>query len=191
MNVDVWGQLARYRHVKSLPNGARLLLRPLSKEDKEGLVDLFARATKEDLEYFRSDAGDRAVVESWVDNLNLKIVFPLVAVVDGKIVGDATLHFGERYHRHIAWVRVFLGRASRRQGIGMLMLRCLVDIARRVGLQQLYAEIVTTQPQVIKAFEDLGYRHEVTLRDYFVTDSGETLDMAIVVLRLVDHSGEF
>jgi RimJ/RimL family protein N-acetyltransferase len=189
--TDVWERLARYRHVKTLPNGARLLLRPLSEEDKEGLVNLFAQATEKDLEYFRSDAGDRVVVESWVDNLNLKIVFPLVAVVDGKIVGDATLHFGERYHRHIAWVRVFLDRASRRQGIGTLMLRCLIDIARRVGLQQLYAEIVTTQPQVIKAFEDLGYRHEVTLRDYFVTDSGETLDMAIVVLRLVDHSGEF
>ena len=191
MSVDVWEQLARYRHVKSLPNGARLLLRPLSGEDKEGLVNLFARATEKDLEYFRSDASDMAVVESWVDNLNLKIVFPLVAVVDGKIVGDATLHFGERYHRHIAWVRVFLDHASRRQGIGTLMLRCLIDIARRVGLQQLYAEIVTTQPQVIKAFEDLGYRHEVTLRDYFITDGGETLDMAIVVLRLVDHSGEF
>jgi len=189
--TDVWERLARYRHVKTLPNGARLLLRPLSEEDKEGLVNLFARATGEDLEYFRSDAGSRDVVESWVDNLDLKIVFPLVAIVDGKIVGDATLHFGERYHRHIAWVRIFLDHAYRRQGIGVLMLRCLIDIGRRVGLQQLYAEIVTTQPQVIKAFEDLGYRDEVTLRDYFVTDSGETLDMAIVVLRLVDHSGEF
>jgi RimJ/RimL family protein N-acetyltransferase len=189
--ADTWEQLARYRQVKTLPNGARLLLRPLSKEDKEGLVGLFARATQEDLEYFRSDAGDRAVVESWVDDLDLKRVFPLVAVVDGEIVGDATLHFGERYHRHAAWVRVFLDRAHRRQGIGMLMLRCLVDIARRMGLQQLYAEIVTTQPQVIKAFEDLGYRQEVTLRDYFLTSGGETLNMVVLVLRLVDHSGEF
>ncbi|HEY68194.1 MAG: hypothetical protein DRI79_10695 [Chloroflexi bacterium] len=189
--TDVWEQLVRYRYVKTLPGGGRLLLRPLSKEDKEGLVSLFARATKEDLEYFRSDASDRAVVESWVDNLDLKCVFPLVAVVDGKIVGDATLHFGERYHRHMAWVRIFLDRAYRRQGIGTLMLRCLIDIARRIGLQQLYAEIVTTQPQVIKAFEDLGFRHEVTLRDYFMTTEGETLDMAILVLRLVDHSGEF
>ena len=106
-------------------------------------------------------------------------------------MGDATLHFGERYHRHMAWVRIFLDRAYRRQGIGTLMLRCLIDIARRIGLQQLYAEIVTTQPQVIKAFEDLGFRHEVTLRDYFMTTEGETLDMAILVLRLVDHSGEF
>ena len=113
------------------------------------------------------------------------------AVVDDKIIGDATLHFGERYHRHLAWVRVFLDRAYRRQGIGTQMLRCLTDIARRVGLQQLYAEIVTTQPQIIKAFEDLGFRQEVMLRDYFITSGGETLGMVILVMWLVDRSGEF
>jgi RimJ/RimL family protein N-acetyltransferase len=187
----VWENLARYRYVKTLSNGKRLLLRPLTKEDKEGLKALFARASGRDLEYFRSDAGDPAVVESWVDNLDLERVFPLVAIVDDKIVGDATLHFGEHYHRHRAWVRIFLDRDYRRQGIGTLMLRCLINIARRVGLQQLYAEVLTNQPQVIKAFEDLGYQHEVTLRDYFITEGGDTLDMDIMVLRLVDHPGEF
>jgi len=88
-------------------------------------------------------------------------------------------------------VRIFLDRAHRRQGIGTLMLRCLTDIARRAGLHQLYAEVVTTQPQVVKAFEDLGYQQAVMLRDYFITNSGETLDMTVLVLRLVDHSGEF
>jgi RimJ/RimL family protein N-acetyltransferase len=183
--------LARYRYVKTLPNGKRLLLRPLSGDDKHSLMGLFARASRQDLEYFRSDAGDPAVVERWVDNLNLRRVFPLVAIVDDKIVGEATLHFGEYYRRHRAWVRVFLDREYRRQGIGTLMLRCLIDVARRVGLQQMYAEVLTNQPQVIKAFGDLGYQHEVVLRDYFITDSGETLDVAIMVLRLVDHSGEF
>ncbi len=189
--VDVWTRLERYRKVKTLPSGTRLLLRPLTKEDKQGLVDLFGRASEEDLEYFRSDAGDPAVVESWVDNLDLEQVFPLVAVAEDKIVGDATLHFGEHFHRHLAWVRVFLDCAYRRQGIGTLMIRSLIEIARTVELDQLYAEIVTSQPQVIRAFEDLGFQHEVTLRDYFVTDSGEPRDMAILVLRLVDHSGEF
>ncbi len=188
---DIWEQLARYRKVKTLPSGARLLLRPLSTEDKGDLVDLFARASQQDLDYFRDDAGDPAVVEGWVDNLNLEKVFPLVAVVDDKIVGDATLHFRERYHRHLAWVRIFLDRSYRRQGIGTLMLRTLIEIAHRVGLQQLYSEIVTTQGRVIKAFQDLGFQQEVTLNDYFITSSGETLDMAVLVLRLVDHSGEF
>jgi len=189
--TDVWTQLEHYRYVRTLPSGKRLLLRPLTKGDKQGLMDLFARASKQDLEYFRSDAGDPAVVESWVDKLNLKRVFPLVAIVDDKIVGDATLHFGEHYRRHRAWVRIFLDHEYRRQGIGTLALRCLIDIARRVGLQQLYAEVLTNQPQIIKAFGDLGCQQEVTLRDYFIADSGETLDMAILVLRLVDRSGEF
>ncbi len=188
---ELWGQLARYRYVKTLPGGERLLLRPLANGDKQGLVDLFARALAEDLEYFRDDAANAAVVERWVDHLDLRRVYPLVAVVDERIVGDATLHFAERYHRHLAWVRIFLDRAYRRRGIGTLMLSSLVDIARRSGLQQLYTEVVSTQGAAIKAFQDIGFQHAVTLSDYFFTTSGDTLDMEIMVLRLVDASGRF
>ena len=189
--ADYWTQLARYRQVKRLADGSQLLLRPLAKADKQGLVDLFARASKEDLEFFRDDAADPVVVESWVDNLDLKRVYPLVAVVDERIVGDATLHFRKRYHRHLAWVRIFLDRTYRRRGIGTAMLGSLIGIARRLGLQQLYIEVVTTQSRVIKALQDMGFRHEVTLRDYFVTSSGDCLDMMVLKLLLVDPSGEF
>jgi RimJ/RimL family protein N-acetyltransferase len=111
--------------------------------------------------------------------------------VDDKIVGDATLHFGEYYRRHRAWIRIFLDREYRRQGIGTLMLRTLIEISQQVGLHQLFAEVLTIQPQLVKAFESLGFQNEVTLADYFITDSGDTLDMAILVLRLVDRVGEF
>ncbi len=193
---DIWAQLANYRKMKTLPDGSRLLLRPLSKDDKDALVDLFARASEEELKYFRDDAADPAVVESWVDNLDLKHVYPLVAIVDDvreytHIVGDATLHFRERYHRHLAWVRIFLDQAYRRRGIGTLMLRSLIEIARTLGLQQLYIEVVSTQHNVIKALLDQGFQHEVTLHDYFMTSDGETLDMSVLGLKLVDRSGEF
>jgi len=188
---DIWDQLARYRKVKTLPDGSRLLLRPLQKGDRQALVDLFARASREDLEWYRIDAADPKVVESWVEHLDYRRVFPLVAFVGDKLVGDATLHFGEHYHRHLAWVRIFLDKGYRRRGIGTLMVQSLIEIARRAGLQQLYGEIVTTQPQVIKGFLDLGFQVEVTLRDYFITSTGDTLDMAILVLRLVDNAGKF
>ena len=188
---EVWQQLERYRHVRTLPDGRRLLLRPLTPTDRIGLLDLFARASQEDLELFRNDAGDPVVVAGWVDNLDLRRVFPLIAVVGDMVVGDATLHLGEHYHRHRAWVRIFLDRQFRRQGIGTLMLGCLDDIARRIGLQQLYAETLMIQPNVIKAFEALGYQQEAVLRDYFITGSGETLDVAILVQRIVDHTGAF
>ena len=188
---DVWQQLETYRHVKVLPDGTRLLLRPLTPADKRGLLDLFARASQQDLDLFRSDAREPAVVASWVDRLDLRRVFPLIALAGDTVVGDATLHFGDHYHRHRAWVRIFLDREYRRQGIGTLMLGCLDDIARRIGLQQLYAETLMVQPNVIKAFEAMGYRQEAVLRDYFITGSGETLDVSILVQRIVDHTGAF
>jgi RimJ/RimL family protein N-acetyltransferase len=187
----VWKQLSNYRKMKTLPDGSRLLLRPLSTKDKKALVDLFARASQDDLKYFRDDARDPEVIKSWVDNLNLQRVFPLVAVVDKTIVGDATLHFRKRHHRHQAWVRIFLDRTYRRQGIGTLMLRSLIEISRTLGLQQLYIEVVSTQHDVIKALIDLGFQHEVTLHDYFMASGGETLDMAVLGLRLVERSGQF
>jgi len=191
MANEVWDQIANYRKTKVLPGGARLLLRPLQKGDKEAFIDLFARAPREDLEWYRIDAADPNVVASWVDNLDYKRVFPLVALVNDRLIGNATLHFGEHYHRHLAWVRIFLDREYRRQGIGTLMLQSLMEVARRLGLYQLYAEVVTAQSQVISAFGDLGFRQATVLRDYFITSSGETLDMAILVLDLVEQRGKF
>jgi RimJ/RimL family protein N-acetyltransferase len=188
---DIWTQVAHYRKVTTLPDGSRLLLRPLEQQDKENLLALFAGASEQDLEYFRSDASDPEVVAGWVEHLNLKDVFPLVAVIDDRIVGDATLHFGEHYNRHIAWVRIFLAQDYRRQGIGTLMLRNLIKIAQLLGLQQLHAEVLATQHQVIKAFEELGFKYEATLSDYFMTNEGETSDVVLLVQHLASPSGEF
>ena len=191
MTADVWTQLSRYRQVKVLPGGLRLLLRPLGKDDAEQLVELFARASPEDLERLRSDPTDRQVVEGWVKNLELSKVFPLVAIVNDRIIGDATLYFGTKFQRHLGWIRIFLDREYRRRGLGSLMIRALMDIARQVGLHQVHALVPTDQPQIIKAFEHLGFKNEFTHRDYAILQDGRTLDVADLVLYQVEHTGEF
>lgn len=189
--ADLWAQLARYRQVKVLPDGLRVLLRPLGKDDTEQLAALFEHAAAEDLERFRSDPTDQQVVEGWVENLDLSKVFPLVVVVNERIVGDATIHFGTKFQRHLGWIRLFLDREFRRRGIGTLMISSSIEIARRVGLHQLIAFVPTDQPQVIKAFENLGFQNEFLHQDYAILQDGRTLDVAELVLYLVDHSGEF
>jgi L-amino acid N-acyltransferase YncA len=184
-------QLATYRRLVTLNDGLRVLIRPLTKGDKEQLLKLFAQAPQEDLEYFRSDANDPAVVASWCDELDYAKIFPLVALVNEQIVGDATLHIGSGYSRHVGWVRLYLDREYRRRGIGGLMLSGLIDIARKIGLQQLVAEVVTNQVQAIKAFQNLGFKQEFVYRDYFMTPQGETLDVALLILRLVENPTTF
>ena len=189
--ASIWDQVARYRKVKTLADGSRLLMRPLLEEDRQALKALFARASSKDLEWFRSDAAHPEVVESWVDNLDYSQVLPLVAFVGDQLIGDATLHFGRHHHSHQASLRIFLDETYRRRGIGTLMLQALIDIARQVGVQRIYAQVVTAQVEVIKAFKDLGFYHEATLEDYFITSDGVTLDVAILVLPLVETSGKF
>jgi RimJ/RimL family protein N-acetyltransferase len=189
--ADVWEQMARYRQVKALPDGLRVLLRPLAKGDTDSLAALFERAAPEDLERFRSNPTDRQVVEEWVENLDLRNIFPLVAEVNNRIIGDATIHFGAKFQRHLGWIRIFLDREYRRRGIGTSMLRAVIDIARRLGLHQLIGLIPTDQPQFIKAFENLGFQKEFVHKDYAMLSDGHTLDVAELVLYLVDHTGEF
>ena len=189
--ADIWAQLERYRQVKVLPDGLRVLLRPLSTGDADALADLFARATPEDLERFRSDPTDRQVIESWIQELDLGKIFPVIAQANDRIVGDVTIHLGRKYQRHLGWLRVFLDREFRRRGIGTLLIQATIDVARRIGLHQLIAYVPTDQPTIIKAFENLGFRNEFTHQDYAMLQDGRTLDVAELVLYLVDHSGEF
>jgi L-amino acid N-acyltransferase YncA len=189
--TDIWAQLARYRQVKVLSDGTRILLRPLAKGDAEQLYQLFERASPEDVERFRSNPTDRAVVESWVENLDLSKIFPVVVEVNERIIGDATIHYGVKFQRHLGLVRLFLDDEYRRRGIGSLMIRALIDVARRTALHQLIALVPTDQPQIIKAFERQGFKNEFVHSDYAILHNGRTLDVAELVLYLVDHTGEF
>lgn len=184
-------QLAKYRNLVTLPDGTRALLRPLVAGDRDELIELFARASEEDRRYLRDDVTDRKLVASWVENIDYTDVFPLVVVVNDRVVGDATLHFRKGAHRHQGEVRIFLAQEVRRRGLGTQVLRALIDIGRNVGLHQLIAEIVTDQGPVIKAFEELGFERQCTLPDYFMVPDGSTRDVALLILQLVQYRGEF
>ena len=184
-------QLITYRRLVTLSDGIRVLIRPLVQADKPLLLALFAEAPQVDLDQFRSDAADPAVVAHWCDEMDYSKIFPMVAVVNDKIVGDATLHMGISYQRHIGWVRLYLDRGFRRRGIGGLMLSALIDIARKIGLQQLVAEVPANQVQVIKAFHNLGFQQEFVYGDFFMNPEGDTIDVALMILHLVESSAAF
>ncbi len=184
-------QAAKYRQIVTLNNGARVLLRPLGPDDKKALIAMFEPIGADDFKIMRNDVRDRELVASWVDRLDYKRVFPLVAVVNDRIVGDATIHFRTGPGRHVADVRIFLAKEFRRCGLGSAMLRALVDIARKSGLHQLVAEIVADQVKVINAFKQLGFEQRAIYSDYFMMPDGETHDVAILMLALASKRDEF
>jgi RimJ/RimL family protein N-acetyltransferase len=182
--------LAHFRQLVTLPDGLRICLRPLVAADRDALVALFKSLSADDLQYFRSDVTDPAIVIAhWAEAEDDAHVFPLVAVVGDQLVGTCTLHIGSGPTRHLAEIRVFLAKEFRRRGIGTAMLKTQIEIARKLGLQQIIAEIVESRPQVAHAFEHLGFQKECVLRDHFMTPNGETLDL-IVMVRYLRHAAE-
>lgn len=187
----MWEQLERFRKVVTLESGERVLLRPLKRDDGPTLIELFRKAGDQDVVYFRNDVRDEALVAAWAEHLDLQRVFPMVAVTGERIVGDATLHIGQGVNRHMGWVRIYLDREWRRKGIGTELVKSLIEIARRIGLQQVVAEIVSSQVQAIKAFESLGFQHEYTHTDYYLFRDNEAFDLEVYVRRLAPPPGRF
>jgi len=184
-------QLISYRHLITLPDGLRVLLRPLIPRDRDALLALFASLPSDELQFFRSNVADSTLVASWADDVNYARVFPLVAVVGDQLVGNSTLHLGKGYTRHVAEIRIFLAKEFRLRGIGAAMLKAQIEIARKLGLHQLVAEIVESQPKVIHGFERLGFERQCVLRDQFMTSDGETMDLVILTRYLRQSSEEF
>lgn len=191
LEFSMLDQITKYRQVVTLADGTRALLRPLTADDKNALVALFDPITPDDLKLMRNDVRDRELVASWADHIDYKNVLPLVAIVNDRLVGDATLHFRSGPGRHVADVRIFLSKEFRRRGLGNAMLRATIDVARKCGLQQLVAEIVADQVKVINAFKQLGFELRATYPDYFMMPDGETHDVAVLILRLATKREEF
>jgi L-amino acid N-acyltransferase YncA len=75
--------------------------------------------------------------------------------------------------------------------LGTALLRAVIDVARKCGLQQLVAEVVADQVKAITAFQQLGFELRANYPDYFMMPDGETHDVAVLILRLTPKREEF
>lgn len=180
-----------FRQVVTLRDGARVLLRPLVPDDRQALIDFYVPVSKEERRYMRHNINDPALIASWAENLDYERVFPLVAVVGDRIVGNGTLHFGEGHARHRAEFRIFLAKDFRRRGLGNKLIQALIENARRRSIYLLEVQIISDHVDVIKAMSKAGFENVCTFEDYFQLPDGELKDVVHMVLRMRVATDEF
>lgn len=184
-------QIKIFREMVTLKDGALVLLRPMVKEDRAHLDELYLTASDDDLRYLRDNVKDPAVLQGWCDNLNYDSILPVLALVKDRAVGSGTLRFLKGPKRHIGEVRLFLSRDYRKRGLGMKIIHVLVEFAHRQGLALLAAEITADQPKVVRAFEQIGFKARCTLEDYFMFPDGDYSDIVLMTMDLKPHTDEF
>ncbi len=168
-----------------LRDGRRLLVRLFNQHDTEALYQFFQRLPA-DVRRFAWDRIDqRALVESWGDNLDYTKVLPLLAVDRGKIVADATLHFREggplRLVGRIKWL---IDPEYRGAGLGTLLVNDFIRIARSNGLRHLTCMLISDfEADAVKTLQDLGFVG-YTVPNYGTDPDGNQHDMVKMVLKL-------
>jgi acetyltransferase len=180
-----------YRQVVTLKDGTRVLIRPLTKEDRQALIDLFTQVSQEDRRYFRSPINDLEIVGNWVDALDYDKVLPLVAIYEDHIVGDASLHFQSGPKGHIGELRIYLSRDFRFRGLGGRMLQALIEIARRRGLYMLEVETIADSSSIIATFQNVGFINKCIYEDYFMMPDGQLHDLVHLLMRLRGNEEAF
>ncbi len=150
-------EAARYSVVEVLRNGRRIEIRALQKDDRAQLMEAAGRASAQSL-YRRFFAAKRDFSDSEVAffvNVDFVNHVALVAVADEN--GRRSIVGGGRYivvrpkTAELAFVVIdeFQG-----QGIGAVLLRHLIAIARDAGLEQLEAEVLPDNMPMLKVFQN-------------------------------------
>lgn len=184
-------QIKNFREMVTLKDGTYVLLRPMNVEDENLLLEFYSSVSDDDMRFFRHYVKDPSVVHNWAEQLDYSKVLPVIAVVKDRAVGSASLHYGEGPHRHTAEVRLFLAKDFRKRGLGMKMIKALIELARKQGLSILEAEVIADQTKVVRAFETLGFKTQAILDDYFLFPDGETSDVVFMTMPLRAKTDEF
>jgi GNAT superfamily N-acetyltransferase len=139
-----------------LKDGTRLHVRPLRAEDAPKLLELYHKLSNESL-YFRFFAvprpdPDKAAYLADVDYVDQ---FALLAADETGIVATA------RFHRDVARpdhaeVAFTVADAMQGKGIGTILFRRLVEIARARGVAYFDAEVLQGNEKMIRVFEHAG-----------------------------------
>ena len=161
--------------------GVRTILRPVSADDAEGLLDLVSdeagnrltgtRGVELTLEAARAWYGSRGEQDDRLD----------LAVIDratGEYAGEVVLNELERDDRSCNF-RIGLRPAFRDRGLGSEATRLILDHAFAIGLHRVGLEVYAFNPRARRVYERAGFVVEGTRRDALLWD-GEWTDAIVM-----------
>ncbi len=183
--------LENYPKEVVLQDGLKLILRPMTKYDDDGLYRFFVSLAEYDRKHLRNDTQNRVLIEKWCRELNYDKVLPILAEKDKKIIGNATLHRQiHGWSKHIGEIRMTIAPQYQQKGLGSLLVNEIADLAQQVGLEKVMAWVVTSRNYVIRLFEQNNFIPVATLKNYVKSiHDGSYQDVVILVRDLEPLAG--
>ena len=185
MSFSIELELQKFPKVVTLKDGTKVTLRPLRRDDEKDFHKLFLGIPEPERMFIKHRAIDLEVIRDWCRNIDYGRNLPLVALINGKIIGDATLHqqLGG-WKRHVGRVSVLVHPEFRGRGLARALVGEVIDIARSASLEKVEAEFIGEQAAAIKMFAMLGFSQLLRLEDYVKDMQAITHDYILMGLEL-------
>ncbi len=170
----------------ALKSGFRCQLRPLQPDDEKAFLQFFQAVPEKERMFIKHRVTEPAVIHEWCQSIDYGRNLPLLALADGLVIGDVTLHqqLGG-WKRHVGRVSVLVHPKYRGRGLARAMVLEIIDLARQLGLEKVEAEFIADQEQAIKVFAMIGFSQLVRLPEYVKDMQAISHDYILMGLDLV------
>jgi L-amino acid N-acyltransferase YncA len=170
----------------TLKDGFKCKLRPLRREDEAAFHAFFQAVPEQERMFIKHRVADPEVIKNWCASIDLGRNLPMLALADGQIIGDATLHqqLGG-WKRHIGRISVLVHPKFRGRGLARALVSELIDLARFCGLEKLEAEFIGQQQAAVKTFAFFGFEELLRLEDYVKDMQAISHDYILMGLELL------
>lgn len=176
----------------NLEDGTVITLRPLLKDDEQVFLAYFQSLEPGERARLKEEVTDPKVIGNWIDNLDYANILPLIALIEGRIVGVASLQFSSiGWTQHQGEVRLTTDSQYRAKGLGTLLIQNLEEIAAELGLEQLTAEIPPELDKAFYLFEKLGFEKAAVLQGFVMDKAGHESDIVLMIKSLAPAESEF
>jgi acetyltransferase len=177
--------LQKYPSEITLKDGSQCQFRPLRKEDEKKFHEFFLAVPAAERMFIKHRVTEPEVIHDWCKNIDLGRNLPLLASMQGRIAGVATLHqqLGG-WKRHIGRVSVLVLPQFRGRGLARALVAEIVALARNLGLEKVEAEFIGDQEAAVRMFALMGFSNLVRLENYVKDMQAITHDYILMGLDL-------
>ena len=173
-----------------LKDGTEIVLRILRTTDFKSLREFFNRIPEEERWLTKHDLADSDLIETWVEQIDLDRAIPVVADLDGRLVGQAVLHrHGYGCTAHIGRLRILVDPEFRGRRLGTWLMFDIINLGINVGLERLEARLAMgLEDAAIQGCRKLDFYEAAKLPRYAKSFGGQDYyDLMIMIKRL--HAG--
>ena len=175
----------------SLPDGQAITLQEMTEQDRDALL-AFARALpEEDLLFLTMDITKGKVVDQWLKNIKAGRTKSILAYDANGLVGYANVHKSSvPWMRRVGEIRVNVAPDYRSRGLGRVLINRVFDLAHKLELKKIMAQMTADQRGAQNAFRHLGFVPEAILADFVVDRHGLTRDLVMMTFDVDGHTDQ-